>query len=522
VKFDESHACLDATRTQLLCGIRTWVHSVDPDEKRILWLSGCAGSGKSSVANSTAMLFDGVGCLGACFRFNRDKEGLNSPKFLFGNLCYQLVHFSKSLESKVLPVINMMGHVGGSSLQTQAKKLIVDSTNAAELVGPVVVVIDALDESGDKKMRKNALLAIAAEFPRLPRSVKVFITSRDEPDIRGSLESCSRELRIDDAVGTAEDIASYIKSRMKTIRLHSHFDSDWPGQEKLQELNRRAELLFIWASVACNFVEDSHDPAGELNRLLAVKSVVRREAHSPFAQLDRLYCSILENAFPNMHDAQDDFRYVVGTIVALRALFTQIGLDSLLGLGDGSPLVLPGGRYTHLASSNGIISSLRPILRIEFDSTGTMGLVRLLHPSLYDFLTSRADEHFRIDLLEQNGTLALRCLAVMNSQLKFNIINVCDLSLSNNEVGDLPRLIGDCISEALRYSCHFFAHHLATVRDLDTILRDALDKFIFRHLLHWIEAMSWQGKISEAEDCLQVLAGWMKVRVTILIIIANT
>ena len=53
-----------------------------------------------------------------------------------------------------------MGHIGGSLLQSQAKISIVDTISSAELVGPIVVVIDALDNSGDKKTWKNLLLAI--------------------------------------------------------------------------------------------------------------------------------------------------------------------------------------------------------------------------------------------------------------------------------------------------------------------------------------------------------------------------
>jgi hypothetical protein len=134
---------------------------------------------------------------------------------------------------------------------------------------------------------------------------------------------------------------------------------------------------------------------------------------------------------------------------------------------------------------------------------------------LYDFLTSRADERFRINLLEQHQILAIRCLTVMNRQLKFNICEITEPSLLNREVGDLPEKINHCISEALRYSCHFFAQHLAIVRDVDAIT-GALDEFVSKHLLHWIEAMSWLGDITKAESSLQVLATWMKVSMKIL------
>ena len=302
-------------------------------------------------------------------------------------------------------------------------------------------------------------------------------------------------------------IALYIQRRLGTIRENLRLGPGSPGAEKVEQLNSRADQLFVWASVACNFVEDGYDPPIQLNELLAMSSDTSGPTGSPLAPLDTLYCRILENAFSEKR-ALEHLRYVV-------APCTRIGLDSLLGLGDeagGEPVVLPGGRHIHLSSSNSIISSLRSILRIVFDSNGIEGLVCLLHPSLYDFLTRRADARFRINLLEQNQILALRCLTTMNNQLKFNICKIPDASLLNQEVQDFPGLISRCISEGLRYSCCFFAQHLVDVQDLDAMAGVALEEFITKHHLHWIEVMSWLGEVDKAESCLQVLADRMKVR----------
>jgi hypothetical protein len=119
--------------------------------------------------------------------------------------------------------------------------------------------------------------------------------------------------------------------------------------------------------------------------------------------------------------------------------------------------------------------------------------------------------------VEQNEILAIRCLTIMNNQLQFNICGIPNTSLLNDEVEDLPTRINRCISEALRYSCRFFVEHLVVLRDLDAIL-GALQEFFSKHLLHWIEAMSWLGEITKAESCLQVLASWMKVGMNMLIL----
>jgi WD40 repeat protein len=221
-----------------------------------------------------------------------------------------------------------------------------------------------------------------------------------------------------------------------------------------------------------------------------------------------LYGSILEAAFPDKNDDLKDVRYIIGTIVAVDEPCTQTGLDSLLGLGDeagSGPVVLPGNHFIYPSSSKLIISSLASILR-----TGMDGRVHLHHPSLYDFLTVRADPQFRIDLLKQKEILAFRCLVTMNSRLKFNICNVQNASLLNTEVEDLPDRIKDYLPDALRYSCRFFAHHLADMRDLDGMVRNAWEEFVSKHLLHWMEAMSWLGQINETETSLRVLAAWMK------------
>src|ERR1700733_911816 len=68
VRCNKYAVCLPATRKALLGGIMKWV--TEPDGKRTLWLSGVAGSGKSTVANTIASLFADMGLLGASFRYS--------------------------------------------------------------------------------------------------------------------------------------------------------------------------------------------------------------------------------------------------------------------------------------------------------------------------------------------------------------------------------------------------------------------------------------------------------------------
>src|ERR1700761_5800602 len=145
VQWDPQKTCLNGTRKELLNRIIEWCN--DPDSERILWLEGAAGTGKSSIANSVAQWFDSLGRLAASFRFNRDTARPETPSHLIGNLAYQLSNYDNQIRASILSALLRVSP-DGMALQNQARKLLVESLRPVELVGPVVIVIDALDESG--------------------------------------------------------------------------------------------------------------------------------------------------------------------------------------------------------------------------------------------------------------------------------------------------------------------------------------------------------------------------------------
>ena len=403
-----------------------------------------------------------------------------------------------------------MGNCAASSVQSQARKLIVETMMAAKLVGPVVLVVDAMDEAGSMETRQPLLDAIAEEFPHLPNSVKIIITSRDELDIRTSLEACSDEMCIEEAGNTAEDIASYIRHRLAALRSRSHLRG-WPHPKKLQALYLRAGNLFVWASVACNFIGSGRDHSRRLNQLLDMTGGQSGPTSSPLLQLTSLYDRILETAFPTEECCPADFHYVVGSIIVLETPLPWIELDSLLGLDnecDEHGLMLSDGEIIYLSSSAVIIDRLRSVLRESSAAReGKDGPIRLLHPSLYDFFTTHAQSHFRIDVTRQHQTLAIRCLHVMNSQLKFDICEIGNASLPNKAFS----AVCDYMSPGLRYAASSFVHHISKVSRPNSTLVNGLGDFICEHILHWIEAMSLLKAVTKAEECLQSLAEWIKV-----------
>ena len=70
VQYDGHRTCLPGTWVQLVDDILGHIHNLQPNSPCILWLSGLAGTEKSSMANSIAMHMYSLGRLAASFHFD--------------------------------------------------------------------------------------------------------------------------------------------------------------------------------------------------------------------------------------------------------------------------------------------------------------------------------------------------------------------------------------------------------------------------------------------------------------------
>ncbi|KAF8586931.1 WD40 repeat-like protein [Ramaria rubella] len=508
VQWDPSRACMPGTRTQIIRDIISWVHN--PESKRILWLSGAAGTGKSSIANSIAEQLDSVGRLGASFRFDRQTATIETRGQLFGNLCHQLALYDGQLRNAILTVINKT-NIYGMSLRNQARKLLVETTRSSEIIGPVVIIIDALDECGDdhskiEPTRGTLVQAIVEELPMLSSSIKVLITSRDEGIISNLFTQCKQCLSwtMNDVQSTEEDILKYVQHQMSLIcQSHGSRLDNWPGAAKETEIAHYADGLFIWADIACTYIGQG-DPAIQLSRLLKSAGKINTVG----SRLEELINHVFHRSLQETIGA-NEWHYVVDSIVTLKTPLTLEGMDSLLGLSEelsNQPLILVDGHQIELTTSDYIITSLRPILRNNHDM---MDNVQLLHKSVYDFLINQAPESIQVHLPASNGILAAQCLDYMTLHLHYDVCGIGSTSLLNSDIPDLSDRI-KCIPEALQYTCQYFAYHINDMSYPLAGLTDKLHHFITEHLLHWIEVMSFLGNLYKAEICLELLARYLK------------
>ncbi|KAJ7823385.1 hypothetical protein B0H13DRAFT_2376076 [Mycena leptocephala] len=262
------------------------------DSTNVLWLHGVAGAGKSTISTTISQYCRNLRRLGAFLFFDRNNPASSSPGGVLRTIAYWMAMSNTHIRAAISNAIMHDAALAIAPIQTQFQKLLLEPLNVAadNIVGPITVILDALDECGNAESRESLVSLIVDEFPKLPPVFRFFIAGRPESDIAGRFRGCSHiaEMQLD--IGTEaikHDIAAYIHERMGNIRQFKRsLEPEWPGQHVVKTLTEYSGGLFIWASTACKFIR-SFDPKRRLAIILAA---------GVSNDLDELYTIALRNS----------------------------------------------------------------------------------------------------------------------------------------------------------------------------------------------------------------------------------
>ncbi|TEB33568.1 hypothetical protein FA13DRAFT_1730620 [Coprinellus micaceus] len=291
--------CLVGTRQSVHEKIFSWMGSVD--SKKILWLTGPVGAGKSAILGTLSAKFEETGQLAATFFFSASSRSVDrrSKRRFVTTLAYQLrrhPHLADQVSLPMLTIIQKDPAVFTKNLKAQMKDLILKplQTLHQELAPtpPMILIIDAVDECQDDRIEVLSVLLQAVRDPAFP--FRVVVASRPEPSIRQFFES--------DAVHFAEslfledykadgDIARFLDVEFAAIRARCpYLPPVWPENKEviMKKLVATASGQFIYAATVINFLNTpSRSPDDLLNIVLEPHDEERA-----FDQLDSLYISI--------------------------------------------------------------------------------------------------------------------------------------------------------------------------------------------------------------------------------------
>ncbi|KAN0084526.1 hypothetical protein V8E55_008030 [Tylopilus felleus] len=192
-RFQWEKGCLLGTRVAFLKEICDILNNPDEDAPRVCLLTGIAGSGKSAVAHSIARLYDGQKRLGSSYCFSRTDVAHRNPTNLFTTIARDLSYRDPQYKAALCQVLkdDQALHTSQSPME-QLERLVIEPCRDLHAIGPLVIVIDALDESGDPTSRQHILRALSEKIAKnaLPSHLRFLITARLETDILTELLAC--------------------------------------------------------------------------------------------------------------------------------------------------------------------------------------------------------------------------------------------------------------------------------------------------------------------------------------------
>ncbi|TEB21101.1 hypothetical protein FA13DRAFT_1742454 [Coprinellus micaceus] len=245
--------CHPKTRTAVQDDIFSWVLDEDKRDnpKRILWLTGPAGAGKTAIMGTE------TGDLAATFFFS-SLAGLSdrrSKRRFVTTLAYQLLRhpaLKRRISARILTAVEQEPAVFGMDLKEQLETLILhplrDSLGHGIHNGepplPKVIVIDGLDECDLDRSR---------HYP-LPRTKE------------------------DDQEEVLSVLLQAVTDKAFPFRIHTHLPAAWPSMQHIDKLVSNASGQFIYAATV------------QLDIILQLRP---QDKTNPFGPLDALYTSIL-------------------------------------------------------------------------------------------------------------------------------------------------------------------------------------------------------------------------------------
>jgi len=483
---------------------------IDGDEKScVFWLNGWPGTGKSAIARTVARHYHTEGCLAASFFFTRGGGDCSHAGLFATSIARQLAdNKALGVQQFIRSSLEEHSQIAKQTLQDQWTQLVVQPLSRYERRGNArtfLIVIDALDEC-EEEGGIGILLRLLPQVGACKNiRVRILVTSRPETPIRHGFDQMGTAVHQDFVLHrmptevSDRDIQVYLQHCLSTIAAERCLEGCWPGERILTTMVQYAQGLFIWAATACKFIQDGKRFAEKRLQTLLDRSA--STGSEPERHLDTIYTTILRASVPETYSkeeqevAYDYLRLILGSIVTLFSALSVEALSKLLGLSS--------------KDTSDTIAELHSILDIPKEHNCPL---RLHHDSFRSFLLNgnRCTERAMI-VNEQRAHLQLakRCLEVMSLVLKEDVCGQCMPGVLVSDVNTSH--VQQCLPPEAQYACLYWVRHLISSgqRLLDN---GDMHQFLREHALHWMEAMSWMGKTSEAIEAMTMLESTTEVR----------
>ncbi|KAB5588584.1 Vegetative incompatibility protein HET-E-1 [Ceratobasidium theobromae] len=481
--------CTEDTRKGILADLNIW--SDNTDAKKVYWMDGMAGTGKTTIACTLASQLESRGQLAASFFCTRTSPECRDADRIVPTIAYQLARRSTAFKSALCQVLDKDPDIGSQNIFTQFKRLLKEPLQEVKdkMGNNLVVVIDALDECTDPQIVGQILDVLFRFVDNLP--IKFFVTSRPEAIIREKMMSSENSSR---SILHLHDIEQSLVQKDIELYLEEELKSISPSPDDVKQLATLAGKLFIYAATAVRYITMKSKGAVPRDRLAIMLSVdsKSKEKHT---QIDSLYTAILGavlEAGGLEPEERERMERVIWTAVCARE---PISVETMAALVE--------------SNEDQALAALEPFRSVLHVSEHT-GLVSTLHASFPDYILSQTRSGgFFCDVGTHSQLLGRRCLEIMKGQLRFNVCNLPSSFLPDSDVPDLDARIETNISSSLSYACRYWPEHLILAMASDE-LRAMVDEFLSQRLLFWMEVLNLKQCMAMGTQGLVKVQKWLR------------
>ncbi|KAF9061868.1 hypothetical protein BDP27DRAFT_1300736 [Rhodocollybia butyracea] len=502
-RFHGSKQCLPGTRESVLGKIISWIDAPStPDGKHLFLLTGAPGSGKSAIAHSLAGHYSELHRLGSSIFADLPDEAVTRsrlPILLFPTIArdladldpqyrhtlWSMIESDRALRKTVDPI-------------DQFEKFIITPSNSLAFSGPIVIIIDGLDECPSSQALNQFLSVLAQRVTNLASNFRIILTARTSSRLLQYFsETMAQIYQIDNMGWSAKyDLSQLSKSRFRSGLTREQFEQfDHSMVDKLVE---QSQGSFQWMMKACDTI-CGIDPEANLQltpfeRYQALVPI-SPNTQPPVQPDDNLYMQELTTIYTEqgpLFTAQ--FKSVMGILLAARTSLSLRELKQLSNHPEGGNIdIMLGALDALLQNTTYLYASIIPF-----------------HSSFYDFLQNPAHSgQFFVNVSDHHIGLAKSCLQVLNDQLCFNICHLASSYLPNTEINDLSDHMEKYITPELSYASQYWIHHVVMVPSVAVeVLVPQVERLLQTQFFFWLEVLSVFGCVRIAVKGLQDLLLW--------------
>ena len=513
---------IEAGKDSLLKECYAWILD-DPDFRcwrdsggsKLLWIKGDPGKGKTMMMIALAeelsrqpearsrsgILWPIVGklmpkpssCIVSYFFCQRTDSRLNNAISVLKGLIYRLVAQEKSLIRHIKKRYdnNGSGQVfDGPNAVYILRGILRDILNDSTLPRTYLLV-DALDECS---IGLHQLLDIITDDRFITQSkIKWLVSSRNRPEIEERLRPDGARMKVSLELNSAHvstAVTAFINFKVRELALRKQYDTTLEEEVK-RELFQKSEATFLWVALACKRLGG--------NPIWKTSSVLK----DLLPGLEPLYGQMMDQI---LYQDDDTVEFCKEILRSAAVAYRPLRLQELVATAK-----LPSTILDSVQSLSDLVHRCGSFLTIREET------IYFIHQSAKDYLvTGNGRKIFCTSIAEEHGKIMHRSLDILSKSLKKDLCGLRDPGTLIR--GKLSKSPLHCIEYACSYWVYHLSDHVADSRCAEMNRSTFSDRgkvhmFLQMHLLHWLEALSLSGRLTDGVLMAQQLRSIVDVSI---------